>query len=167
MGPWDAQILDLQEEVNMLIIAHRGNISGANPVLENTVAHVDAALAAGFEAEVDVWMVDGKYMLGHDAPVVEVAASWLRTPRMWCHAKNIDALVAMQTDDIHCFWHQTDAYTVTSRNGLWCCPQNFNSEGITVVTGGPETVSVSPGGVGGVCTDMAEAWRSWAESNGI
>lgn len=70
MGPWDAQILDLQEEVNMLIISHLRNISGANPVLENTVVHVDAALAAGFDAEVDVWMVDGKYMLGHDAVAV-------------------------------------------------------------------------------------------------
>lgn len=151
----------------MLIIAHRGNVAGAEPSLENTVEHVDAALAAGFEAEVDVWSVGGVYMLGHDAPSVVVSAAWLRRPRMWCHAKNVEALVRMQADSIHCFWHETDAYTVTSRNGLWCYPGNFSPEGITVVTGGPETVSVTPGGIGGVCTDRADLWQAWAEANGV
>ena len=151
----------------MLIIAHRGNVNGAENALENTVSHVDAALAAAFDVEVDVWMVDGSYMLGHDYPAVVVPPAWLRQHRMWCHAKNVEALVSMQSDSIHCFWHETDAYTVTSRNGLWCYPGNFNQSGITVVTGGPETVTVPSGGFAGVCTDHAEAWRAWAEANGV
>lgn len=151
----------------MLVISHRGNISGSNPEFENTVSYVDAALTAGFDVEVDVWSVDGIYMLGHDAPSVEVSSSWLRRPRMWCHAKNVEALARMQVDSIHCFWHETDAYTVTSRNGLWCYPGNFNPKGITVVTGGPETVSVTPDGIGGVCTDQAILWRAWADANGV
>jgi glycerophosphoryl diester phosphodiesterase len=148
----------------MLIIAHRGNVNGPDASAENTVAHVDAALAAGFDVEVDVWKVGEAYMLGHDAPEIEVNAAWLRQPGMWCHAKNVEALVSMQSDSIHCFWHETDAYTVTSRNRLWCYPGNFDRSGITVVTGGPETATAQSGGFAGVCTDHAEAWRAWAEA---
>jgi hypothetical protein len=151
----------------MLIIAHRGNISGAEPALENTIDHVETALSNGFDVEVDVWSIGNIYMLGHDTPQVEVSTAWLRRPRMWCHAKNIEALVRMQADTIHCFWHDTDAFTLTSRNGLWCYPGNFNPSGITVITGGPETVQLNPGDMGGVCTDQAILWQTWADSNGI
>lgn len=135
----------------MLIIAHRGNIAGAEPSLENTVEHVDAALAAGFEAEVDVWSVGGVYMLGHDAPSVIVSAGWLRRPRMWCHAKNIEALVRMLKCGIHCFWHEEDRCTLTSRGLIWCYPGVWVADGITVAKGTP--ADEGWGGAAGVCTD--------------
>lgn len=150
----------------MLIISHRGNTEGETQA-ENTQSAVDEALTAGFDVMVDVWWDSGQYMLGTNAPVESVAASWLRRPRMWCRARNLEAIVAMQADSIHCFWIEDDAYTITSRNGLWCRPGNFHPTGVTIVPGGPESVPATPGGMGGVCTDMAAAWRSWAESNGI
>jgi hypothetical protein len=74
----------------MLIIAHRGNTHGADPILENTVDHVDAALAARFEAEADVWSIDGVYMLGKDAPSVVVSTGWLHKPRIRWHVDDIE-----------------------------------------------------------------------------
>ena len=48
---------------------------------------------------------------------------YLRDKRLWCHAKNIDALDIMTSySDIHSFWHQNDDFTLTSRNFIWTYP---------------------------------------------
>jgi glycerophosphoryl diester phosphodiesterase len=45
----------------MLLISHRGNISGPQPKLENTVAYIEQAINQGFDVEIDVWFQDGKF----------------------------------------------------------------------------------------------------------
>jgi hypothetical protein len=52
----------------MILISHRGNISGPNPERENHPDYILEALQAGYEVEIDVWFVDGKFKLGHDGP---------------------------------------------------------------------------------------------------
>ena len=57
----------------MKMIAHRGLLSGPDKDLENRPEQIDTALSKGFEAEVDVWVVDGqKFMLGHDQPLYQL-----------------------------------------------------------------------------------------------
>lgn len=100
----------------MILIAHRGNIEGSNKSLENYPGYVDTALEKGYHAEIDVWRVDGKLLLGHDSPQYPVDVKFLKNEKLLCHAKNRDAFEYMlQFDDIHSFWHQEDEYTLSSR----------------------------------------------------
>lgn len=107
----------------MLKIAHRGNIDGPNPDRENHPEYLTSAIQAGYDVEVDVWRINDQLLLGHDAPQYPVSVEFLKTPGFWCHAKNLDALVLMlQHPDIHCFWHQNDDFTLTSRGYIWTYP---------------------------------------------
>lgn len=102
-------------------IAHRGNTLGPNPEMENRVDYVQAALANGFDVEVDVWLTDQGFFLGHDRPLYPVNLSFLRGDRVWCHAKNQEALAVM-VGRCHCFWHQEDDVALTSKGYLWTYP---------------------------------------------
>jgi len=112
----------------MIIIAHRGNLLGPNPSKENSPKYIDAALDAGFHAEIDLHVVDGKYFLGHDGPEYEVDPSWLsdntRYPFLYIHCKNIAALEAMTNSAtlFNYFWHQSDTLTLTSLRDIWVYP---------------------------------------------
>ena len=61
----------------MKIISHRGNISGPEPKNENLPIYIDKALEQGFDAEVDLRIIKGKYFLGHDNPEHLVSLDWL------------------------------------------------------------------------------------------
>ena len=52
----------------MKLIAHRGNITCKNPERENTIEYIKEALRYGVDVEIDVWYVDGEWILGHDEP---------------------------------------------------------------------------------------------------
>jgi hypothetical protein len=49
----------------MKFISHRGNLSGRNPESENSPSYINMALKLGYDVEVDVWYIDGKWYLGH------------------------------------------------------------------------------------------------------
>lgn len=66
----------------MRLIAHRGNTSGPSE-FENSPAHIVSAIKAGFDVEIDVRYIDGKFMLGHDKPTYEVDP-WFFSDAMWC-----------------------------------------------------------------------------------
>jgi len=50
----------------MILISHRGNVSGPNPKMENSPLFIQSALEQGFNVEIDVWYKDKKFYLGHD-----------------------------------------------------------------------------------------------------
>ena len=56
----------------MKYIAHRGNLNGPNRLLENKPDYLNVALSLGYDVEVDVWFIDGKFFLGHDRPDYEI-----------------------------------------------------------------------------------------------
>ena len=76
----------------MILISHRGNIDGKIPEYENNPNYIEAALGLGYDVEVDVWFVDGKFMLGHDEPQYETDYKFLMNEKLWCHAKHLDSL---------------------------------------------------------------------------
>jgi hypothetical protein len=133
----------------MKIISHRGNLKGKNPERENSPSYIDEAIFCGYDVEVDVWLIDKKYYLGHDAPQYEVTADWLLKRPLWCHAKNIDAMEKMMDDGIHYFWHENDRFTLTSKGIPWCYPNNYNKNGIVVVLDNSFPSNL----VSGICTD--------------
>ena len=108
----------------MLLISHRGNIDGPNIKSENHPDYIKNALLKGFHVEIDVWFQDGSFLLGHDYPAYKVDESFLRNDRLWCHAKNLNALEKMLQDPkIHCFWHQEDDFSITSMGYIWTHPK--------------------------------------------
>lgn len=117
-----------------ILIAHRGNVEGPNPARENHPDHVQAALDAGFDAEVDVWWRDDAWFLGHDKPQYEVSVGFLiaNRARLWCHAKNLPAMQRLRYLHMRSFFHDRDAFVWTSSGHIWAhmtsdlapCPAN-------------------------------------------
>jgi hypothetical protein len=128
--------------------------------MENNPKYIDKALKVGYNVEVDVRSVAGKCYLGHDNPEYEVGWDYLLNSKFWCHAKNIEALEIMLDMCIHCFWHQNDDITLTSKAFIWTYPgRRLTSKSICVL---PEVL----GGVrfneaAGVCSDYISDYRLW------
>lgn len=144
----------------MILIAHRGNIYGPNPARENSPVYIGEALDKGFSVEVDVWYDGTDFWLGHDSPTYKIQESFLMNSNIWCHAKNLGSLQKMLTNhDIHCFWHQVDDYTVTSRGYIWAYPgKNVGKNTICVMPEATETPSLINSCLG-ICSDFIEKYR--------
>lgn len=107
----------------MLYIAHRGNYNGKNLKTENTISQIEHCMSMGLDVEIDVWYAQQSWWLGHDHPKYQIDVSFLTNTKLWCHAKNSSALFKMlEHKNIHCFWHNTDDYTLTSRGYIWAYP---------------------------------------------
>ena len=112
----------------MKLIAHRGNINGPNPSEENRPEYIEAAIAEGFDAEIDIWYdrFDNKFYLGHDDLQYSITWGWLskNIASLWIHCKNIEALYEFShgTSGYNYFWHQEDDFTLTSKNYIWTYP---------------------------------------------
>jgi hypothetical protein len=107
----------------MKIISHRGNLNGPNSFTENSISAITIALNKGFDVEIDVWFQNNKLYLGHDKPQYEIKESFLENKKLWCHAKNFEALnLMLKNKKIHCFWHENDLITLTNLNYKWCFP---------------------------------------------
>ena len=136
----------------MILISHRGNITGPNSDKENHPDYILKALQQGYDVEIDVWEISGSYFLGHDRPDYLVKADFLKNNKLWCHAKNIDALKSMIGDGIHCFWHQEDDVTLTSNGYMWTYPGiPLTDKSICVL---PEEVNSSLENCMGICSDF-------------
>ena len=148
----------------MIFIAHRGNITGPEPEKENHPDHIQNALDKGFDVEIDVWIVKGKYLLGHNEPQYEVTRDFILNEKFWHHAKNTDALFNLNRINnyfINCFTHDQDDFTITSGGYIWTYPRNLplNSD---------QSIAVMPERVPewdwqkahGVCTDYPELYKS-------
>lgn len=105
----------------MILIAHRGNTTRPQPELENTMPYLLAAIAQGYHVELDVWAFAGDFYLGHDSPITPVSLSDLRYigDAGWFHAKNIEALQLLKSQQFNTFFHDQDQMTLTSTGIIW------------------------------------------------
>lgn len=108
----------------MIYIAHRGLIHGPNRELENLPSHIEHVIDLGYHCEVDLWVVDDKLFLGHDAPQHQIESIWLKNKPLWIHAKNLEALnrLIYLHGMYNYFWHQNDDFTITSFGYIWTYP---------------------------------------------
>ena len=107
----------------MILIAHRGLTDGPDKAFENHPKKIKNSLADGFHCEIDVWYKDERWYLGHDEPVHAVDYEFLEQPRLWVHAKNLEALYVLGANkSINFFWHQEDDFTLTSMGDIWTYP---------------------------------------------
>ena len=112
----------LENGYSMKLIAHRGLTQGPDVNLENLPGQILSSLQAGYDCEIDVSYIDGKWMLGHDTPDFEVPFEFLQQPGLWIHAKNLKALYQLSKTNLVYFWHQEDEFTLTSNGYIWTYP---------------------------------------------
>jgi hypothetical protein len=140
----------------MILISHRGNISGPNPEQENRPEYIAESLKQGYDVEIDVWFKDNKFMLGHDEPQYEFPFELIDQayPKLWIHCKNIDALSKLNELDpngskVNYFWHENDLGVLTSKSYIWST--NLINNGILVM---PELFDRQPiETTMGICSD--------------
>jgi len=106
----------------MILISHRGNLFGKKTKQENHPEYILDALSNGYNVEIDVWFKNKKFYLGHDKPQHIVTKKFLLNKKLWCHAKNADAIYMLDKIKAHYFWHQKDDYTLTSKGIMWVYP---------------------------------------------
>ena len=142
----------------MKLIAHRGNTSGPNINKENDPEYLIQAVDKGFDCEVDVWVIEDKIWLGHDKPTYEVDANFISNPNFWNHAKNLEALYFMLRNNIHCFWHEVDERTLTSRGYIWTYPyKQVNNMSVICLQKEQDTI---PEGCYGICSDWVSKYEN-------
>jgi hypothetical protein len=141
----------------MILISHRGNIFGKDPARENSLDYINKALLLGYEVEIDVWHQNGEWYLGHDEPQYLVEEEFLKNNKVWCHAKNILALKKLLKLNAHCFWHQEDDFTITSKGYIWAYPSNEEVENTICVL--PEINDCVPKNCLGICSDYIGKYK--------
>jgi hypothetical protein len=146
----------------MRLISHRGNLNGPNPERENHPDYIWEALRAGFEVEIDIWFVDGKFRLGHDEPQYDFPFSLIENHynKLWIHCKNMEALSQLNEVDssglkLNYFSHESDLGVLTSRGYIWST--NVYKRGILVL---PEFFATDPTeDTFGVCSDYIQNYK--------
>ena len=139
------------------LISHRGNLVGKDPKRENSINYIKEAIEQGFDVEIDVWYQSGSFYLGHDSPKYLIKESFLKEPKLWCHAKNYDALHEMMKFNVHCFWHENDKVTITSNGFIWAYPGQQPLSGSIAVM--PEINNDDVSKCVGVCSDYIANYK--------
>lgn len=148
----------------MVLIAHRGYVNGKNSLLENNPLQIKRLLKMNINVEIDVIYEDGKVFLGHDDLKYQVDIDFLKQEGLWCHAKNMEALRMMLDNNIHCFWHQEDDYTITSRGYVWAYPGKETDGKKTVLLFPERHPDIDYTKYDFVCTDYIDKYKG--EHNG-
>lgn len=147
----------------MILISHRGNISGKNTKRENHPSYIDEAIKVGYDVEIDVWFTNDKLWLGHTQPNYLVDISWLesRLPFLWIHCKNLESLSYFNRYEFdklikfNYFSHNIDDGVLTSHGYIWST--NLCNRGILVL---PEQFNKKPfEGTIGICSDDIESYK--------
>lgn len=144
----------------MLKIAHRGNVYGPKPELENSPEYLDKALSLGFDIEVDVWYTDNKFLLGHDSPQYKVSEQYLQdiSINSWFHCKNFSAMnmLAKKFEGFNYFWQDSDRFSLTSKGYIWTNihEKDFSDISVLVNLSKPDQEYInSTANVFGLCHD--------------
>lgn len=142
-------------------ISHRGNLNGPNPERENHPDYIMEAIDAGFEVEVDLWVVNGELFLGHDKPEFTIYPGFLINFRgiLWVHCKNVAAVewIRERGISLNYFWHDTDTMTLTSLNNIWAYPgKQPIKDSIAVM---PEWYNDDITQCSGVCSDFIQKYK--------
>jgi len=142
----------------MKIISHRGNINGRIEEAENRPDYIEDTIRLGYDVEIDVWIIEDTFYLGHNEPQYMVSLNWLneRKDNLWIHCKNIEAMEWFNSlyDTYNYFWHENDTAVLTSKGYIWSYINKFIKGGITVC---PNYIQV-PNYILGVCTDYPDLY---------
>ena len=146
----------------MILISHRGNLTGPNPKKENHPDYILNALREGYEVEIDVWYTN-QLMLGHNTPQYKIdeylfLITWGQ--RLWFHCKNTEAvnyLKNLSYTYLNYFWHENDTITLTSQNYIWAYPGKQPIVNSIAVM--PEIYNDNTSQCMGICSDYIKKYE--------
>ena len=107
-------------------------------------------------------MINKKLYLGHDQGELLISKKDLLKYKnnLWIHCKNLEAISYFnKTDlDLNYFWHDKDAYTLTSKGYIWAFPgEKLSNECICVMPELKKSIneikSIKEISIAGICTD--------------
>lgn len=147
----------------MILISHRGNLTGKEPEKENHPDYIWEAILNRFHVEIDIWYIDGKFKLGHDEPQYDFPFELIEnhSKKLWIHCKNLEAMAQLNELDrcgvyLNYFWHQKDDVTLTSKGYLWAYPGKNVNHSIAVL---PEIHNDNLENRIGICSDEIVNYR--------
>ena len=142
----------------MILISHRGNITGVDKNLENKPEYIFNALHIGFDVEIDIWKYKENLYLGHDEPTTLFPNKLLENKnKLWFHAKNLDSLIVLHKLNVHYFWHQNDDITITNKGYCWTYPgKELYQNSICVL---PEKFDQNISHCAGCCSDFIDSYK--------
>lgn len=148
----------------MILISHRGNLTGPNTEMENKPEYIDAAIDADFDVEVDVWCpYDEDFYLGHDAPQYKVDDEFLmhRKDRLWIHCKDFSSfsLLATYYPDLNFFYHTNEDYVLTNKRYIWAYPGKSGDRNRTICVL-PEQTNILTSDFAGICSDYIQTYTN-------
>jgi hypothetical protein len=149
----------------MILISHRGNTTGKQINLENNPDYVDKTIRMGYNVEVNLWLKEDSFFLGHDEPQYKINMDWLtsRKNKLWIHCKNLNSFDFLSTygdNTYKFFWHQKDNYTLTSNLMIWAYPdQPLSNRSIAVMPENTEYTLDQLKHCAGVCSDFIANYR--------
>lgn len=150
------------------LIAHRGLYEGPDKTLENRPNQILDALEQGYDAEIDLWVLNGRFFLGHDLAQYEITRDFLDQPELWIHAKNLEALYWLSKTNLTYFWHQADDRVITSNGYIWTYPdKDLTDRSIRLMPewNDPDLKTVTKFICYGICSDFVEKIRNKIISN--
>lgn len=133
----------------MKLISHRGNINGPNPELENSPSYILNALIQGYDVQVDITIKCHQGIitlwLGNEEKQYLTTLDFLKQrDKIICHAKTLDTLHYLLLNNIHCFFHDSDDATLTSKNYIWLYPGYYTITSKLSIMVLPECTNDSP-----------------------
>lgn len=139
----------------MILIAHRGNLNGPNREKENNPMYIKAAIKKGFNVEVDLWHFNNSFWLGHDTMEYQINYEFLLKyqTKLWCHAKSATTLKELLDLNMHCFYHDKDNMTLTSKNYIWVHPDYKYINGYCILVHPERQKYINTTVAAGVCSD--------------
>jgi hypothetical protein len=151
--------------MSSILISHRGNLNGRLPERENHPDYIHEAILAGFDVEIDLWVIDGQLFLGHDKPRHPVDFAYLlrKAERLWVHAKDLQALELVGRDPrFNAFCHVNDPRTLTTKGQVWTRSIDEDYDANSVILRLDYAIIPQPN-CAGLCTNFPVRYRSdWA-----
>jgi hypothetical protein len=145
----------------MILISHRGNINGKFESYENEPNYIDLTISKGYDVEIDIWIIEGLFYLGHDEPQYGITLDWLnkRKDKLWIHCKNIEAIEFFNLlfGTYNYFWHQEDTVTLTSKGYIWAYPGKQPIKNSIAVM--PEIFNDNLDSCMGICSDYIQNYK--------
>ena len=147
----------------MILISHRGNINGKNIEKENSPDYIIETLKLGFDVEIDIWIKDDKWYLGHDEPLYNIDINYFKQyfNNLWFHCKNLEALERIKNiNNTIYFWHENDTYTLTSNNLIWTYPgMKLSNYSICVLPEECNYSNIELYSCYGICSDFIKKYK--------
>ena len=104
----------------MILISHRGNITGRIPDSENRPVYIQDTITLGYDVEIDVRMKESQLYLGHDYAQYRVELEWLleRKDKLWIHTKDFESLDLLIDKGLRIFFHEQERQTIINNTNL-------------------------------------------------